>query len=95
MEVPTYIFQSPYPSAIQVGRPNPQAQTSSDSTGAVDALSQTDKKTNENSEPYVSQQNSGSSVNVAVSSTDTAVSSSLDTFSSLSSLDKATEAYES
>jgi len=93
MQVSSYIFQSPYPSAIQVGRPNPQAETSSNEEPATQEVAQTDKKISESSSEYVAQSSAASSVNVAVSSTDSTVSDSLDTFSTLNTQLKAVEAF--
>jgi len=94
MEIPSYVFQSPYPTAIQVGRPDPQAVTQSNENEAVDALSSAGNETLKEAEAYQFQSTT-SSVNVAVSSTDTAVSASLETFSSLNNQIQASESYGS
>ena len=70
-----------------------QAQAQQAQQSAVEALSQTDKQSSESSSEYVSQLSSGSRVNVAVSSTDSGVSASLETFSSLNTQVQATQAY--
>ena len=95
MEVTKYVFQSPYPSSVQVGRPDPQAKTDDNAQQAVDSFSKVDKKTSESSVEFVGQVSSGTSVNVAVSSTDPALSSSLETFSSLNTQVQGLEAYTS
>lgn len=92
MKVPSYTFISPYPSAIQVGRPDPQASNQEDSQEAVDALSKAGDTSLKEAESYKFQ-STLSSVNVAVSSTDTALSSSLDSFNSLNGQIQATEVY--
>lgn len=93
MKISTYIFKSPYPSAVQVGQPDPQAEASSSQEAAVNVLSSTDKKRSETSPAFLKQASSAGSVNVAVSSTDSVVRSSLETFSSLNSKSKAAEAF--
>ena len=94
MEVREYVFQSPYPSAVQVGRPDPQASSSSENKEAVDAISNAGNDTLKEAKAYQSTVSSGASVNVAVSSTNSGVSSSLDTFSTLNTQVQASEAYE-
>ena len=95
MEIPTYVFQSPYPSAVQVGRPDPQAVSQEKTTEAVDVLSKAGEQNSRDAEAYLSQISSGTSVNVVQSSTDAAVSSSLEGFSTLNQQNKAQEAYSS
>ena len=95
MQVSSYVFQSPYPSAVQVGRPDPQAQVQEGSSAAVDAISNIGNQTKRDAEAYKIQASAGASVNVAVSSTDGAVSSSLGEFSTLSAQNQAAEAYSS
>ncbi|PHR55765.1 MAG: hypothetical protein COA44_09930 [Arcobacter sp.] len=92
MEVTRYIFQSPYSSAIQVGRPDPTVSSQNDSQEAVDALSKAGNTSLKEAESYKFQSRL-SSVNVAVSSTDTGLSSSLDSFSSLNGQVQANETY--
>ena len=94
MEIPSYVFQSPYPTAIQVGRPDPQVTAQSNKNEAVDALSSAGNETIKEAEAYQFQSTS-SSVNVAVSSTDASVSSSLETFNSLNNQIQASESYGS
>ena len=96
MNIPSYIFQSPYPSPIQVGRPDSQAEKQEVESKPVETLAQSSKKTNPGAQAYVAQATgSGASVNVAASSTDNGVSSSLGEFTSLNNKSQATEAYTS
>ena len=95
MDVKTYIFQSPYPSAVQLGRPDPLADTSSQDKEAVDALKSTGDVQQREASFYKSQSSAAASVNVALSSTDSALSESLDGFASLNSAVQASAAYES
>lgn len=91
MEVQKYVFQSPYSSAVQVGRLDP---ASSDTQLAVDALASAGNETQIEAESYKFE-STLSSVNVAISSTDSGVSSSLDTFSTLNTQVQASQAYSS
>jgi len=93
MEISTYVFQSPYPSSVQVGRPDPLASSSPENGEVVDALSNSGNDTLKEAQIYQSGVSSGASINVAVSSTDRGVSSSLDTFSALNAQAQASEAY--
>ena len=93
MEISSYVFQSPYPTSVQVGRPDPQAVSQSNENEAVDALSKAGSDTLKEAEAY-QLQSTGSSVNVAVSSADSGVSYSLETFSSLNTQVQASEAYD-
>lgn len=93
MEIQSYVFQSPYPTAVQVGRPDPQT-VQSDENEAVETLSNTGNVPVQEAAPSEFQ-STLSNVNVAVSSTDSGVSDSLDTFSSLSTQAQASEAYSS
>jgi hypothetical protein len=94
MNVSSYIFQSPYPSPIQVGRPDPQAEKQEVESKPVETLTQTSNKVQPSAEPYIAQATgSGASVNVAASSTDSGVSSSLGEFTSLNNKSQAAEAY--
>ena len=95
MEIPTYVFQSPYPSAVQVGRPDPQAVSQEKTTEAVDVLSKAGEQSSRDAKAYLSQISSGTSVNVVQSATDAVVSSSLEGFSTLNQQNKAQEAYSS
>jgi len=96
MNISSYIFQSPYPSPIQVGRPDPQAEKQEVESKPVETLTQTTNKAQPNAEAYVAQAtSSGASVNVAASSTDSGVKSSLGEFTSLNNKSQATEAYTS
>lgn len=94
MNISSYIFQSPYPSPIQVGRPDPQAEKEEAGTKPAETLAQTNKKAQPGAEAYVAQKTgSVSFVNVVASSTDSGVSSSLGEFTSLNNKSQAAEAY--
>jgi len=96
MNVTSYIFQSPYPSPIQVGRPDPQSQTAEEPSKVEDAPVQKNAKSQPGADAYVAQAtSSGDSVNVAASSTDSGVSSSLNEFTSLNNKTQAVDAYTS
>ncbi len=95
MNVQTYVFQSPYPSAVQVGRPDPQSQTQEDTNVAVDAISTAGNQTLRDAKDYKAQQSTGASVNVAASSSDSGVSGSLEEFSTLNAQSQAVGAYTS
>ena len=92
MQVPTYTFQSPYGSAIQVGRPEPQAFSQDDAKEAVDTLSQAGNTSLQDAKSYTLQ-NTSSSLNVAQSSTDPVVSASLETFNTLKAQVQGNKAY--
>ena len=93
MDVKTYVFQSPYPSAVQVGRPDPLAvDSSSGDKEAVDALQSAGDDTQRQASFYQSQ-STASSINVALSTSDSAVSESLEGFSSLNTAQQASIAY--
>lgn len=94
MNVTSYIFQSPYPSPVQIGRPDPQAKVEDEPSKVAEAPIQTSSKTQPGADAYVAQATkSGGSVNVASSSTDSGVSSSLQSFSSINKQSKVIEAY--
>ena len=97
MNIPSYIFQSPYPSPIQVGRPDPQAEKQEVESKPVETLTQTTNRVQPSSEAYIAQAtgSAGASVNVAASSTDSGVSSSLGEFTNLNNKSQAAEAYTS
>lgn len=97
MNVSSYIFQSPYPSPIQIGRPDPSAQVEEEPKKAVEELAQGNvAKPQPSADAFLAQAtNSGNSVNVAASSTDSGVSSSLGEFTTLNTQTQATEAYTS
>jgi len=96
MNISSYIFQSPYPSPIQVGRPDPQAEKQEVESKPVETFTQTTNKAQPSSEAYIAQATgSGASVNVAASSTDSGVSSSLGEFTNLNNKSQAAEAYTS
>jgi len=93
MEVSTYIFQSPYPSSVQVGRPDPLAEKEDNQNSDLSALSQTNSIQGEYSSMFIKQSSLASSINVAVRSIDSVLSDSLDTFSSLNAQAKAINAF--
>lgn len=96
MNVSSYIFQSPYPSPIQIGRPDPSATVEEEPKKAVAELSEKSAKPQPSADAYVAQAtNSGASVNVAASSTDSGVSSSLNEFTTLNTQTQAADAYTS
>ncbi|MFC2074342.1 hypothetical protein ACFLR3_03730, partial [Campylobacterota bacterium] len=64
MQVSSYVFQSPYPSAVQVGRPDPQAQTQENNSVAVDSLTDVGNQTKRDAEAYKAKVSTGASVNV-------------------------------
>lgn len=59
MEVSKYVFQSPYSSAVQVGRPDPQSSSSSESEQAVSAFSNAGNDTSKEAQAYQSSVSSG------------------------------------
>jgi hypothetical protein len=95
MNVSSYIFQSPYPQQVQFGRPDPVAESQQKADENTRQLGATKSATQQQSETYeygtVSQ--TGSSVNVAASSTDTGVSASLSAFTTVNSQIQAAAAY--
>jgi len=95
MQVSSYVFQSPYPSSFQVGRPDPSAQTEESKSVATDALSDIGNQSKRDAESYKAQVSAGASVNVAASSADSGVSESLGEFTTLNSKTQASEAYSS
>ncbi len=96
MNISSYTFQSPYPTQIQVGRPDPSAQQQAQQSEAVDTFSEvTDRPTQQGSAAFLAQNQSGASVNVASASTDNGVSSALDSFSATNNQIQAAEAYSS
>ncbi len=95
MKVNSYVFQSPYPSPIQVGRPDPQAQTQENTNADVNAIADAGNQSKRDAQSYKAQISSGSSVNVAASTTDSKVNSSLGEFTTLNAQTQASEAYSS
>jgi len=94
MEVPTYVFQSPYPSAVQVGRPDPQAVSQEKEEEITDTLSQAAEQNSQETQRYQYETlSAASSVNIAQSLSDSALTSSLGTFSALHKQTQAIEAY--
>ncbi|MEA2110493.1 MAG: hypothetical protein U9P71_00440 [Campylobacterota bacterium] len=93
MEVQSYTFQSPYPSQMQRGKvvPQPEEQESSTAPKAEEIKDETLQK----AELYSSGVSSASSVNVASSTTDSAVSSSLAEFTQINTQLQAEQAYSS
>ncbi|HIC42736.1 MAG TPA: hypothetical protein EYO73_00095 [Sulfurimonas sp.] len=90
MEVTRYIFKSPYSSAVQVGRPDAQASTVDNSNEAVDGFAKVGNSSLKEAQSYRS---TLSSVNVAMSFTDTDLSSSLSSFRTLNGQVKANIVY--
>jgi len=96
LEVTSYIFQSPYPSNVQYGRPDPLSQTQERQQENTQALSSTPDTAQNSAQSYAASQPSAAvSVNVAASSTDAGVSASMETFSTLNSQVQAAAAYSS
>lgn len=94
MNVGSYIFQSPYPSPIQVGRPDPQAKMEEGSGNTAEASVQPAVKAQPDASAFVAQKTKPvPSVNVVASSTNSALSSSLESFSSINKQAKVVEAY--
>jgi hypothetical protein len=95
MQVASYVFQSPYPQPVQYGRPDPVAEAQQQQSENSEALGTTPNATQQEAESYqyTATSKTGSSVNVAASSGDTGVSSSLEAFSSANSQAQAVTAY--
>jgi hypothetical protein len=95
MTVPSYIFQSPYPSPVQFGRPDPVAQAQQEAEENTKQLSNTATPLQQeaNSYEYSVTSQTGSSVNVAASTADTGVSSSLAEFTTVNNQQQAAAAY--
>ena len=94
MNISSYVFQSPYPNQIQIGRPDPAVQQQEQQNEAVDALAQNaNQSTRQNAEAYLAQNQTGASVNVASVSTEPAVSTALEGFSSANTQAQAAAAY--
>lgn len=95
MTVPSYIFQSPYPSPVQFGRPDPVAQAQEKAQENTEQLSTTPTAVQQEAQTYEHSVTSstGSSVNVAASTADSGVSSSLAEFTSVNSQQQAAAAY--
>jgi len=91
MTVSSYIFQSPYPQAVQFGRPDPVAQAQEKTQAYTEKLSVTPS----NTEQGVAYQTSLPSLNVATSSMDAGVTASLNSFASANSQVQAAAAYGS
>ncbi|MDF1881129.1 hypothetical protein JHD50_07400 [Sulfurimonas sp. MAG313] len=87
MQVQQYIFQSPSTSAVQVGRPDP---STSEKSQVSPALTDIDRNPNLDSNSF---KFTLSSVNVASSSSNVDVSSSLKTFSDINAQVQGTAAY--
>ncbi len=93
MKVESYVFQSPYPSPVQLGRPDPLAQAEEKTTEAVNSIADATNQSKRDAQNYKAQLSSGASVNVAASSTDKGLSSSLSEFTALNAKAQATGAY--
>lgn len=96
MNISSYTFQSPYPTQIQIGRPDPSAQQQAQRSEAIDTFNEvTDQPTQQGSATFLAQNKTGASVNVASASTDNGVSHALDNFSVANNQLQAAEAYSS
>lgn len=95
MNVSSYIFQSPYPQAVQFGRPDPVAEAQKQQEENTKQLSQTTTDTSQKAEQYqyTATSQTGSSVNVAASSTDSGVTGALAEFTSVNTQVQAAAAY--
>ena len=95
MNIPSYIFQSPYPSPVQFGRPDPVAQAQQQAQENTEQLSNTATPLQQEAQTYEYSVTSstGSSVNVAASTADSGVSSSLAEFTTVNSQQQAAAAY--
>ncbi len=93
MNIQSYTFTSPYPSQMQMGKavPEPEEQKPLEAPKAQEIKSETAQK----ADSYVSSISSSSSVNVANSSTDSAVASSLSEFTQINTQVQAEQAYSS
>lgn len=89
MTVSSYIFQSPYPQAVQFGRPDPVAQAQEKSQANTEGLSTVQSS----SQQPQSAPKSLPSLNVAASSADAGVTSSLNSFTTVNSQVQAAAAY--
>lgn len=94
MNVSSYLFQSPYPSQVQIGRPDPSAQQQAQQNDSVTQIAKNEMQpTQAKADAFLAANRTGASVNVANASTDTAVSTALESFATASSQIQAAEAY--
>ena len=95
MTVPSYVFQSPYPQPVQYGRPDPVASARQTEEENTQKLSGTKTETEQKAQEYKYSATSqtGNSVNVAASSTDSGVTSALSEFTSVNTQVQAAAAY--
>jgi hypothetical protein len=95
MTIPSYIFQSPYPNPVQFGRPDPVAQAQQEAQENTEQLSTTPTQVQQEAQSYEYSVTSptGSSVNVAASTADSGVSSSLAEFTTVNTQQQAAAAY--
>lgn len=92
MEVSSYVFQSPYHSSVQVGRPDPLAPKSeSSSADEGDYLGLQEHNKLALDAAMVAKQSSG--INVALSMTNESVSNSVSGFQSLNAQIQASQVY--
>lgn len=96
MNVMSYVFQSPYPSPVQTGRPDPLSKVEEEPKRSVEEPVPSSTKVQPNADAFIAQATSSwKSVNIAASSTDSAVSNSLTAFTRLNAQTQATNAYSS
>ena len=95
MDVTSYIFQSPYPQAVQFGRPDPVAAAQQKQQENSAQLSTTANQTQQEAKAYQYSATSqtGASVNVAASTSDSGVAASLDAFTTVNTQVQASAAY--
>ena len=93
MNVQSYTFKSPYPSSMQTGTavPQPEEQKPLEVPKTEEVKGETEQKV----ESYVSSLGNSNSINVANSSTDSALSSSLSEFTQINTQVQAEQAYSS
>jgi len=88
MQVQSFIFQAPYPSAIQIGRPNPVTVQESEPS---EALQQSNNQSIQDAKLTKIKQTS--SVNVASSLSNSGVVEALNTFTDINALSEANKVY--
>jgi fatty acid/phospholipid biosynthesis enzyme len=91
MEVQSYLFQSPYHTSVQVGRPNPAAEEEESAVESQTLVAASDQKNS--SLEQVLKLSQADSVNVAVSLSNSGVSSALAQFSDLNAAVQEQSAY--
>lgn len=95
MQVSSYLFQSPYPQQVQFGTTDPVAQSQQTQQDNSTQIAQTPTTTQQQAGQYqyTATSQTGSSVNVAASSTNVGVATSLETFTAASNQMQAAQAY--